>query len=245
MRLRRPSKRLTIALIVGLVCVLGAGAYTWQSLREWRGYEARLQGEQREYDDLKKAALGGKTPEVRLTAIRSLDDKVSGRAELCHMNGLYAWQATIIPPLKDGVARCNQKVKQLNLIAGPLHELRQYLDAGAKLQATISSLVQSESLNESNWSDKGLARAQTAQTDIKALKLTGDAAQLQSQAKSLADNLVKAWEALIKANGDKDKAAYIAAAASVTKSYADFAGLADTADTAIQTKVDALIKAAT
>lgn len=245
MKLTRPAKRTIITGALSAAILLGAGLYTWQSLAAWKGYEARLQSEQAAYARLQDAALKGETPGQRLVAIRALDDKVSRRDELCRMNGLFAWQALIVPPLRDGLERCRQAVKRLGTVAGPLHALRQYLDGAEKLRSTIGTLGLTETLNESNWSEKGLARAKRLQKDVAALQISGDAGELKQRSEGLSDALVNAWEGLIKADAAKDQTAFISAAASVTKAYADFAVLADLADESIQDKADALLKVAT
>src|SRR5688500_12745577 len=98
-----PSKRLIVAILVSIMLVVVAGLYTWQSIGAWKSYESRLKSEEAEYTELKDAALGAETAKQRLAAIRQLDDKLAERDRLCDMNGLYAWQATVIPPLRDGV----------------------------------------------------------------------------------------------------------------------------------------------
>ena len=238
------SKRTGLITLVSIICVLVAGLYTWQSLRAWSDYEARLMSEQKTYEQLKDTALNGKTADERLKAIHSLDDKLAKRSELCRMNGVYAWQASIIPTLKSGVQRCEAKVRQLGLVAGPVSALRDYLEASAKVQEIISELAPSDSLNDSNWVEKGLETAKTARDKLKKVSARGDAAELRDQAGKLSDSLVSAWGSLIQANDAKDKSAFLTASGAVTKAYADFMSLADTADEQIEAKVRAVTKVA-
>lgn len=244
MKIRRPSKRTSIIVVISLIGVLVAGLYTWQSLRAWSSYEDRLMKEQATYQELKDTALNGDSADKRLNAIRALDDKLKKRSELCQISPLYGWQAAIVPPLKEGVKKCEDKVRRLGLVAVPLKALREYLEASAKVQDIIQDLNPGEALKEANWTTNGLERAKKAVTDLKQLSLKGDAAKLQGQATKLSDSLVVSWQNLIKANEAKDKTAFLTASAAVTQAYADFMALADTADTDIQTKVDAVVKEA-
>ncbi len=240
---RRPSRRLAIVMLVLAVLLILAGIYVWQSAVAWQGFEKRLVSERSEYDSLQKQALSGKDAETRLKALRALDDKVSRRSTLCTMNGLYAWQATVIPPLKQGMSDCISAQKRLDIIATPLAQLRDYLDTSDTLRSIVVALVPGENLNESNWAEIGLNRAKKSQSDIKALRASGDGAKLKQQATTLADNLVASWESLIRANAAKDKTAYLGSAASVTKAYTDFAALADTSDEKIKQKVSSVVDA--
>lgn len=240
---RRPSKRIATVGIIIAVLFIGVGLYAWQSVTTWQGFERRLVSERAEYDKLRTEALNGSTIDSRLKALRALDDKVSTSDTLCSVNSLYAWQATVLPPLKEGMSACKTAVKQLSAVSAPLAELRDYLDTGAKLRDAVATLAPGSNLNEANWGDIGLSRAKVAQKDIKELRATGDAADLKKQAVALADSLVVNWESLLRANEAKDKAAFLTAAGNVTKSYADFASLADTADEAIKQKVTAVSKA--
>lgn len=238
------NKRTSLITLVSIICVLVAGVYTWQSLRAWSDYEARLMSEQTTYEQLKDTALNGKTADERLKAIRSLDDKLAKRSELCRMNALFAWQASIIPPLKAGVKQCEDKVRQLGLVAGPLSALRDYLEASAKVQEIINELTPGDTLNDSNWVEKGLEKAKVARDKLKEVPVTGDAAKLRDQAAKLSGSLVSSWESLIKANDAKDKTAFLAASAAVSQAYAEYMSLADVADEQIEAKVRALTKAA-
>ena len=244
MAFKRPSRRALIISLVSVIIVLAAGAYTWASISAWKGYEARLTAEQATLEKLRDQALGADAADKRLAAIRELDDRLKGRDDLCDMNPLFAWQSAIVPVLKDGVQRCQNKVKALGAVAGPLTALRQYLDVAQKVQQRVKALAPEGNLTDANWSEQGLNRAQQLRADLKKISAQGDAQKLKDQAGTLADNLVKSWKSLIEANGKKDKDGFLAASAAVVKSYADFAGLADTADDAISGQVTALQKAA-
>jgi hypothetical protein len=243
MRFRRPSRKWVIIAVVALALV-GAGLYAWQSVQAWSAYERRLNAEKAEYEELKKQATTGSAQE-RLRAIRELDDKLPDRATLCDMNGLYAWQASIVPALRDGVKACESAVKRLDALASPLGALRDYLDTADKLQGAIADMAPTEPLTEKNWAELGLKRAEQARDSIKDLGAQDqDAKQLLEQARVLSDQLVKAWQTLVSANDAKNKDAFIGASAAVAKAYADFASLADTADTDIAEKADTALKAA-
>lgn len=243
MRFRRPSRKWVIIAVVALVLV-GAGLYAWQSVQAWSAYERRLNAEKVEYEELQKQATTGSAQE-RLRAIRELDDKLPDRATLCDMNGLYAWQASIVPALRDGVKACESAVKRLDALASPLGALRDYLDTADKLQDAIADMAPAEALTEMNWAELGLKKAEQARDSIKDLEAQDqDAKQLLEQARVLSDQLVKAWQTLVSANDAKDKDAFIGASAAVAKAYTDFASLADTADTDIAEKADTALKAA-
>ncbi|MES2876358.1 MAG: hypothetical protein V4678_02705 [Patescibacteria group bacterium] len=246
MKLRRPSKKITIISLLSALIIVAAGVYTWQSLAAWQGYESRLLAEKAEYERLKESAISGDSAKTRLTAIRSLDDKLRQRSSLCYMNPFFAWQAVVIPPLKEGVKQCEAEVKQLNLVAMPLSALRQYLDAAEKLQAIVITLAPTEAFTDKNWAEKGVAQAKKVQSDLKKLEVASDtdAGQLKSKALGYADSLVAAWEQLMQANEAKDKTGFITGSAAVVKAYADFTGLADAADTVIKQKVSELMKVA-
>jgi len=124
-----------------------------------------------------------------------------------------------------------------------LGELRDYLDVGIKIRNSLASLAPGTSLNESNWAELGLKRAQSVQAEIRRIDGKGDAGKLQHQAETLTDSLVSNWQALIKANAAKDKAGFISASAAVAKAYADFGSLADASDTLIVEKVNAVTSA--
>lgn len=244
MTFKHPSKRFMVIVAVSIGFVAVAGLYTWQSIGAWKSYESRLMAEEADYTTLKNTALSADTSKERLAAIRKLDDKLDARDTLCAMNGLYAWQAVVIPPLREGVKRCEAKVKQLGLVAVPLKALREYLEAGEKIQAIVKNLKPGAALTESNWTVNGLERAKKAAAELKALRLSGDAATLKSQAGKLCDSLIVAWQNLIKANDAKDKTAFLSASVAVAKAHADFMGLADTADAELQQKVEAVMKEA-
>lgn len=239
-RIRKPSRRISLIILISLACILLDGIYTWQSLRAWSDYETRLMNERKAYDALRDQALTADTPDSRLAAIRMLDDKLAKRSELCGMNGLYAWQATVLPPLKAGVQECEATVRQLGLIAAPLTALRDYLEASAKVQDIIGTLGSDATFTDSNWVEKGRNKATAVRDELKKLSVTGDAAKLKEQAIELSNSLVASWDSLIKANDAKDKSAFLSASAAVTKAYADFMSLADATDAAITDKVDAL-----
>lgn len=243
MKFKRPSKRIIIPLAISVAIILVAGIYTWQSLAAWRGYESRLQKEQSEYQELRETALNSDSVSARLEAIRSLDDKLDSRGKLCSISPLYSWQASIVPVLRDGVKRCDDKVKQLGLVAAPLSSLRDYLDSVEKLQQIVKDLAPGEALTEKNWAEKGLEQAKNVRSKLDKLDGSGDAAKLNDKAIALSDALVKEWENLVKANQAKDKTAFLASSAAVIKTYADFTSLADTADEMIQDKVDSVVKA--
>lgn len=241
--IKRPSKRIIIILVIAGLLVITA-VYAWQSLVAWKGYEARLLKEQASYQQLRTKALSGATVAERLAAIRQLDGKLDDRSRLCKMNPLFAWQASIVPPLGSGVRQCEDKLKQLNAIAGPLSSLRDYLDSAQKLQEVVKKLAPGESLTDKNWAQKGLRQAKDVQSQLKGLKGEGDAKTLNGKALDLSGRLVAAWESLITANDAKDKTAFITSSAAVIAAYADFASLADSADQAIQSKVKAVTSAA-
>lgn len=243
MKFRRPSKRVILPAVCVAVVLVG-GIYTWQSLSTWRDYEARLKNEQAEYSRLKQTALNGDTTSKRLSAVRSLDNTLAERSDLCYMNPLYSWQSAVVPVLKNGMKQCTDKVKQLSRVAAPLSELRDYLDSAEQVKKVVAQLVPSETFNEKNWATNGLQQAQDVQSQVEKLGGTGDVKKLNDEAKQHADALVTAWEGLVKANEAKDKAAFVTASAAVLKAYADFAGLADTADEAISQKVTAVTDAA-
>lgn len=244
MALKRPSRRAFIISLVSVIIVLAAGAYTWASISAWKGYEARLTAEQATLEKLRDQALGADAADKRLAAIRELDDRLKGRDDLCDMNPLFAWQSAIVPVLKDGVKRCQDKVKALGVIAGPLTALRQYLDVAQKVQQSVASIATKDSLTDANWSEQGLNKAQQLQADLKKIPASGEGQKLKDQAGTLADNLVKSWKTLIEANSKKDKDGFLAASAAVMQSYVDFAGLADVADDAISGQVATLQEAA-
>lgn len=240
---KRPPKNIIVIGILSAIILLGAGAYTWQSLAAWKGYETRLLSEREEYQQLKDAAFNATSPKDRLVAIRKLDDKLADRGNLCKVNGLFAWQARVVPMLGDGVKACETEVKRLNLVAAPLSGLRDILDTAEKLQSSVTKLVPSDALNDKNWAQKGLGAAKAVQDELKGLKLDGDSKELAGTASNLTDNLVKAWESLIKADEAEDRSAFVAASAEVTKAYANFASLADTADSLIQPRIQEVIDA--
>lgn len=242
MRFTRPSRKLTIITVVALL-LIAAGLYVWQSAQAWSAYERRLAAEKSEYEKLQSAATTGSAQD-RLTAIRELDDKLPDRTTLCDMNPLYAWQASIVPVLRNGVQACESAVKRLDNLSGPLGALRDYLDTAEKLRTTLADMAPAEPLNEKNWAKLGLKTAEQARDSIMGLESRDkDAKQLLEQAKVLSDQLVKAWQTLMSANDAKDKDAFIGASADVAKSYTDFAGLADTVDADIAKKADAALKA--
>lgn len=241
MRLHRPSRRTAIILVISLSLVGLGGLYAWQSLRAWSGYEARLMSERSEYDALRSAALNGDSPKDRLAAIQRLDDKLQKRSELCQMNPLYSWQAQVIPQLKAGVKECRDKVRQLDRLVVPLRALREYLEASEKVSAILEGLNPGEALKENNWKTNGLARAKKAADELKGLTVGGDAQKLKNRAVELAQTLVKEWQDLIKANDAKDKTAFLAASAAVSKAYVGFMSLADAADQLLKQKVDAVV----
>lgn len=244
MRFTKPSRRLTIILTIVLLVVIGVGLYVWQSATAWSAYERRLTAEQATYTQLQAAAMTG-TAEERLQAIRKLDDKLADRGKLCHVDTLYAWQATVVPVLRDGVESCQSAAKQLNALADPLGALRDYLDTTEQVSEIIAELTPSGPLTETNWAKQGLEKARQAQKSIETLQVSGkDAKELVEQAKGLSDRLAKAWQELLSANEAKDKAAFITANADVAKAYVDFAGLADTADAQITEKAEKALKAA-
>jgi hypothetical protein len=245
MRVKRPSRRLTIILLALTVLLVAVGLYVWQSALAWREYERRLSTEKAAYEQLQTKATTG-TPTERLKAIRELDDEIAERGRLCDINGLYTWQASVVPALRDGVAACEAAVKRLDVLSSPLGALRDYLDTAEKLRGVVATLVSSEALTEKNWAELGVKRAEEVQASLRQLKTQDkDAKQLLDQAKGLSDQLVKAWQTLLSANEAKDKAAFLGASASVAKAYADFVGLADTADTDIAKKAEAVLKAST
>jgi hypothetical protein len=241
MRIHLPSKKILHILILTLIPVL-AGLYAWQSVGAWQKFESRLTGEKETYEKLKFQALEGDSPEARIKAVRALDDKVASRSELCRMNNFYAWQSGIVPVIRAGVERCEATTRLLETLSIPLRELRNYVDAVEKVQSVVGSLAYSENLNEQNWREQGLARAKQAQKAAEELTGHGDVAKLNDQTKQVTGELVKAWEALILAHTNKDKAAFEVAKGAVLKAYADLTGLADTADAAIQQKADVFIK---
>lgn len=243
MRFRRPSRKLTIITVIALL-LIGVGLYAWESAQAWSAYERRLTAEKAEYEQLQSQAAKG-TAQERLRAIRELDDKLPGRNTLCDMNALYSWQANIVPVLREGVNECEAAAKRLDALASPLGALRDYLDTADKLQGAIADMAPTEPLTEKNWAELGLKRAEQARDSIKDLGAQDqDAKQLLEQARVLSDQLVKAWQTLVSANDAKDKDAFIGASAAVAKAYADFASLADTADTDIAEKADTALKAA-
>lgn len=243
MKLRRPFKSSTL-LVIMAVAVIVIGLYTWQSVEAWRGYERRLTAERTAFTDLTKTALSGDSPEKRLKALRTLDDKVMTRDTLCDMNGLYEWQASLIPALKEGMTTCESMVTLLDTVSKPLGNLRDYLDTGSELSAIVETLKSTGSFTEANWQTVGLSHAKKVQDDVKMVKASGDdAVGLKKQAQALTDTLVSKWESLIKANGAKDKTAFITSSAEVIKAYTDFTALADSSDTAIKAKVEALTAA--
>lgn len=242
---KRLTKRMLVIGIMSLLIVVGAGVYTWLSLSAWKAYETRLVAEQLEYRDLRATALGKSSMSEKLAAIRALDDKLAARGELCDMNSAFAWQAHVIPPLRQGVEQCERKVGQLGVVAGPLHELRTYLDTADGIRRTLAALAPDGALTDKNWSEQGVNRARAVQSELgKRNKVTGKAAVLQSKAIGYADALVKSWQELVDANQAKDKVKFLVASAAVTKAYADFAGLADITDADIVAQVAAVQKAA-
>jgi len=244
MRINRPSRRVTIILLIAAALLITAGLYAWQSALAWSGYERRLVTEKAAYEQLRKRVTSGMADD-RLKAVRELDDKLTGRGKLCHMNGLYAWQAGIVPQLRDGVASCKASVKRLDALSGPLGALRDYLDAAEKLRTQVATLAPTVALTEKNWAELGLKKAQQAQQSIRKLSSRDkDADKLIEQATRLSDQLVKAWQTLLSANEAKDKTAFLSASASLARAYAEFAGLADTADADIADKAQAALKAA-
>lgn len=244
MRVAKPSRRLAIILTIVLLIVVATGLYVWQSIAAWAAYERRLTAEQATYTQLQASATTGTAAE-RLQAIRTLDDRLTDRGNLCHINALYAWQASVVPALRDGVESCQSAAKRLNTLAGPLGALRDYLDTAEQVSETIAGLTPSGPLTEKNWAEQGLEKARQAQESIGTLQVSDkDAKELVEQAKGLSDRLVKAWRDLLSANEAKDKAAFLTASAGVAKAYVDFAGLADTADAHITEKADKALKAA-
>jgi len=242
--MKQPSKRTLLIASASLILLFGAGVYTWQSLSSWKAYEARLKREQGEYQELKDDALSGKTADQRLAAIKQLDEKLQKRDELCAANLLFAWQANLIPALKDGVATCKSKVEQLDAIAGPLGTLRSTLEVSQKVEGILSSLVATESLTESNWAERGQGAAKKAQESLKAINASGESKQVIEQAKSLTAGLVKSWDTLIAANAAKDKTAFLAASSEVQKADADFGSLADSFDELITEQASKAIDSA-
>lgn len=243
MRFRRPSRKL-ILIAVGVLLLIAVGLYAWQSVQAWSAYERRLTAEKSEYEKLQTAATTGSAND-RLRAIRELDDKLPDRGTLCDINVVYAWQASIVPALRDGMESCESAVRRLDALSGPLGALRDYLDAAEKLRGAVANMAPVEALTEKNWAELGLKKAEQARDSIKELDSQDkDANQLLEQARVLSDQLVKAWQTLISANDAKNKDAFIEASAAVAKGYTDFAGLADTVDADVARKADAALKAA-
>lgn len=240
--IHRPSRRSLVAIAIILLIAALAG-YIWLSFGSWKEYESRLMAERQSYDQLRDDALNGKTTDDRLKALRLLDDKLATRDTLCDMNPLFSWQANVVPVLKEGVKECHAAVKRLDVLAGPLGELRDYLDVGIRLRESVAKLSPGSALSESNWSQLGLERAKAFQTEVTSIEASGDGAKLKAEAKQLADELVKNWQALIKANAAKDKVGFLSAATAVAKSYADFGSLADSSDVVITKKITEITKA--
>jgi hypothetical protein len=241
MRRKKPSKRIVL-ILAGVLVLIAVGLYTWQSALAWSDYERRLAGERAAYERLQVQTKSG-TAQERLEAIRELDDKLADRATLCDMSALYAWQANIVPMLREGVETCEAALKRLNALSGPLGALRDYLDTAEKLREAVADMAPAEKLTETNWAELGLKKAEQTRDSLKDITTQDeDAKRLLTQAKGLSDRLVKAWGTLISANQAKDKAAFIGASAAVVKAYADFAGLADTADSDITEKANEALK---
>ena len=243
MKFHRPSKRIIIVLI-SVSIILVAGVYTWLSLNAWKAYQARLASEQATYQTLKQSALEGKTTSDRLKALRALDDKLKSRAYLCDISPVFAWQAVVLPPLKNGVEQCQEAVRKLNAVAGPLHSLRSYLDTSEKIQSELKQLAPKASFTEDNWAETGLEQAKSVQAKLKNISAPADAAALKTKAVSLTGTVVSTWQTLIDADQAKDKTAFMNASAGVMKAYAGLTELADIADESIQAKVSAVTKAA-
>lgn len=235
---------MTLIALASVAVIVITGLYTWQSMSAWKSYETRLATDEASYIQLRDTALGADSAEKRLTAIRQLDDKLAARGDLCKIGVLYSWQSAIVPAVKEGVASCKAKVKQLGLVAGPLKALRNYLEMSMKVQQIISTLAPGEVLTSANWAEKGLERAQKVASDLKNLSVTGEGAALKNQATKLNETLIAAWKSLIAADEAKDKAAFLTASATITKAYADYMSLADTADAQIKSNVDAVMKVA-
>lgn len=243
MKLRRPSKKVIIISAILLV-VLGTVGYAAASLNNWRGLEAELTAERQELESLRDTATNGDNQEERLAAIRELDDKMKTRNELCTTSPLFDWQADVVSPLRDGVAQCEQAVGQLDDLAAPLSDLRQYLDVAVKVQSSVEKLAPASDLTEQNWQELGLDRSRQVNRELKAVEARGDAAELKNQAIEQTDTLVSSWETLIAANKKRDVNGFLTASADVSTAYAAFAGLADIVEANIQEKATALESAA-
>ena len=244
MKMNRPSKRMILIALASVAVVVIAGLYTSASMHAWKSYETRLAKEEASYIQLRDTALSADSAEKRLTAIRQLDDKLAARGDLCKIGALYSWQAAVVPVLKNGVAACKAKVKQLGLVAGPLKALRNYLETSMKVQQIVGALAPGEVLTSANWAEKGLERAQKVASDLKDLSVTGEGTALKDQATKLNEALIIAWKSLIAADEAKDKTAFLTASATVVQAYADYMSLADTADVQIKSNVDAVMKVA-
>jgi hypothetical protein len=240
------SKKVIIIILLSLLLVVGSGVYTFFSLNAWKGYQTRLLGERDQYSTLKQQALDGSGNVTdRLTAIRQLDDKVKHRSDLCYMSPVFAWQAKIVPILKDGVNSCIVAKGQLDAIAKPLTSLRQYLDVAAQLQSDAKKLSPPAPISSKDWMAQGLHSAKNLQSKIKVLSATGEGLALKKQAQTASDELVTNWQALIQGKASGGNVAYAGALVKLTKSYANFVSLAKSTDASIQMKADKLSKAAT
>lgn len=239
MIIRRPSRK-AIVITGSLLLVIAVGVYAWASFTAWKAYEARLTKERAEYQTLQRAVQTG-TPAERLKALRTLDDKLDDRQTICDAPALYAWHSTIIPPIRDGVATCEAAKKQLDSVAGPVGTLRAYLDVADALREKLQTLLPAEPLNESNWNELGVKRADSVKSALEQVQTDDSEAKALIEAAAAAtEKLSTAWKALIAANQAKDRTAFEAANQAVTAAYAEFAAVADKADESIRQKVTAL-----
>lgn len=239
MKIKSTSRKKKIILIVSAmvaVAVLVVGVYAWLSYQSWKNYETRLKSTRDDLTELRDTALNGQNPEARLQAIRELDDAISKDKDVCEAEPAFAWQADVVPVIRQGITECERAFQELERAAEPLSELRDYLDTASGIQKAIGeNMVGATALGEKDWKEEGLQPATELRSSLNTLVAASDDAKtLKSDALDHADELVEAWTALIKAHDAKNKDQFIKASERISQAYAAFAGLADDADDQIK-----------
>lgn len=226
-QIRRPKNKVIIIVLITLV-VLAVATYAVFSVLNWNSLQKRSDEASVALKAKIDSTLGAEKPSGTVSSQLSTiitDFEGENGANPCASPSLFSWQ-TVIPAVKTIQTKCEQQLSTAESVIASFKLLETYLDNQQKIATTLSEQVTSTK----DMTDYAAASSSwKAFSTLKTLPQSDDVTPITDLITTSSLQISAAFDNLVEADKNEDKAAFDTAVSDLQKAYASLSAVSDAA----------------
>ncbi len=215
-------KKLMIITSAVLIFLIILGAYAAWSIATWRAYDETSMAAPREVrssldSSLKLAAQTGEDRSKKLGALKTVQDDIAAKKDLCDVQVLIEWQSSFehVKRLKEKCLSARQSLENLGV---SLERVVHYLEDEKRMTEVIAPLQTEGELDEQVWKQLA-ANWLEAGKKLSELKPGEEFKPVLSIVKERTEGVAARWQELQIAHEAKDRVRFEKATDELKKAY--------------------------